>query len=115
MVEITYTQNGDYLIPDIQLTPIEEESLGKYGRMRRAFLKEQQPMLYDSLTLTEKLFPHLYEIQRTASTRVEQIMGELLKKNPPPDKMTDQMGWVRHMNSLKAQAEETVLQELIYN
>ena len=115
MVEITYTREGDYLIPDIQLTPVKPEALGKYGRMRMAFLKEHNPMLYNSLTLTEKLFPHLYEIQRTASRRMEQSMGELLKKNPPPDKMTDQMGWVRHMNSLKAQAEESVLEELIYN
>ena len=115
MTEITYSSSGDYLIPDIQLMPIKPGNLGKYGRMRRAFLKEHRPILFDSLTLTEELFPHLYEVQRTASRRVEQIMGELLKKNPPPDKMDDQMGWVRYMNSLKAQAEETVLVELIYN
>ena len=52
MVEITYTWNGDYQIPDIGLTPVEAEPLGKYGRMRRAFLKEHCPILYDSLTLT---------------------------------------------------------------
>ena len=80
-----------------------------------AFLKEHRPILFDSLILTEELFPHLYEIQRTASRRVEQIMGELMKKNPPPEKMNNQLGWVRHMNSLKAQAEETVFEELIYN
>ena len=114
MVEITYTWNGDYQIPDIGLTPVEAEPLGKYGRMRRSFLKEHRPILYDSLTLTEKLFPHLYEVQRTATARVGLIMEELLRKNPPPDKMADQMGWVRHMNSLKAQAEEVVLDELIY-
>ena len=102
MIEITYSQNGDYLIPDIRLTPIEPEPLGKYGRMRKVFLREERPILYDSLTLTEKLFPHLHEIQRTASRRVEQLMEELIKKDPPPDKMADQMGWVRHMNSLKA-------------
>ena len=83
--------------------------------MRRAFLKEHRPILFDSLTLTEELFPHLYEVQKTASRRVDQIMGELLKKNPPPDKIEDQMGWVRHMNSLKTQAEEAVLDELIYS
>lgn len=115
MTEITYSSSGDYLIPDIQLTPIKPENLGKYGRMRRAFLKEHRPILFDSLTLTEELFPHLYEIQRTASRRVEQIVRELMKKNPPPDKIEDQMGWVRHMNGLKVQAEETVLEELIYN
>lgn len=115
MTEITYSRNGDYLIPDIQLKQVRQEPLGKYGRMRRAFLMEHKPILFDSLTLAEELFPHLYEVQQTASRRVDQIMGELLEKNPAPDKMTDQMGWVRHMNSLKAQAEEAVLEELICN
>ena len=62
MTEITYSRNGDYLIPDIRLTPVNQEPLGKYGRMRRASLKEHRPILYNSLTLTEKLFPHLYEV-----------------------------------------------------
>ena len=115
MAQITYTRNGDYLIPDIQLTPMKTEPLGKYGRMRRAFLREEKPILFNELLLTEKLFPHLREVQETASRRVDQIMSDLLKVNPAPDKMSDQMGWVRHMNSLKAQAEEIVTEELINN
>ena len=115
MAQITYTRNGDYLIPDIQLTPMTTEPLGKYGRMRRAFLREEKPILFNELLLTEKLFPHLREVQETASRRVDQIMSDLLKMNPAPDKMSDQMGWVRHMNSLKAQAEEIVTEELINN
>lgn len=115
MTEITYSRNGDYLIPDIKLKPVKQEPLGKYGRMRRAYLMENKPILFDSLTLTEELFPHIYEIQKTTSRRVDQIMGVLLEENPAPDKMNDQMGWVRHMNSLKARAEEAVLEELIYN
>ena len=115
MAEITYSRNGDYLIPDIQISAMAAEPLGKYGRMRRAFLKEEKPILFNELLLTEKLFPHLQEIQETASRRVEEIMGELLRENPVPDKMTDQMGWVRHMNSLKSQAEEIVTAELINN
>lgn len=70
-------------------------------------------MLYSDLCLTEKLFPHLWEVQETATRRMEQMMRELLKQNPAPDKKTDQMGWVRHMNSLKAQAEEVVMAELV--
>ena len=115
MAQITYTRNGDYLIPDIQLTPMKTETLGKYGRMRRAFLREEKPILFNELLLTEKLFPHLREVQETALRRVDQIMSDLLKVNPAPDKMSDQMGWVRHMNSLKAQAEEIVTEELINN
>lgn len=113
MNELNYIQNGDYLIPDLQMQQAERRPLGKYGRMRRAFLQEQRPMLYSDLCLTEKLFPHLWEVQETATRRMEQMMQELLAQNPAPDKRTDQMGWVRHMNSLKAQAEEVVMAELI--
>ena len=111
--ELTYTRNGDYLIPDIQLTVTERKPLGKYGRMRRAFLQENRPIQYTNLSLTEQLFPHLWEVQETASRRVDQLMSELMKQNPPPNRKTDQMGWVQHMNSLKAQAEEIVTAELI--
>lgn len=114
MNKITYTQNGDYLIPDIELSPFEAKPLGKYGRMRRSFLKEHNPILFSDLVLSEQLFPHLWEINETAHRRVEQLMTELLEKNPAPDKQTHQMAWVQHMNSLKAQAEESVLSELVY-
>ncbi|MCD8225402.1 MAG: TnpV protein [Clostridiales bacterium] len=114
-MELTYRQNGDYQIPNITLKETSQEPLGKYGRMRRAFLKEHRPILYSDLSMTEQLFPHLREIDETAHRRVDQLMKELLQKNPAPDKMTQQMAWVQHMNSLKAQAEETVLTELVYN
>ena len=113
MNEMTYTQVGDYQIPDIELKNTETKPLGKYGRMRRAFLQENNPMLLNDLILSEQLFPHLQEIDETAHRRVEQLMTELLEKNPAPDKVTQQMAWVQHMNSLKAQAEEIVTAELI--
>ncbi len=89
------------------------EALGKYGRMRRAFLQENNTLLYNHLILTEKLYPHLWEIQETATARMEQMMADLLKANPAPDKKLNQMAWVQHMNMLKAQAEEVILTELI--
>ena len=89
------------------------EAPGKYGRMRRAFLQENNTLLYNHLILTEKLYPHLWEIQETATARMEQMMAELLKANPAPDKKSNQMAWVQHMNMLKAQAEEVILTELI--
>ena len=113
MMELNYTKNGDYLIPDIQLSVQEQKPLGKYGRMRRAFLQENNTLLYNHLILTEKLYPHLWEIQETATARMEQMMADLLKANPAPDKKLNQMAWVQHMNLLRAQAEEVILTELI--
>lgn len=115
MAELTYTKAGDYLIPDIRLEEMEDRPLGKYGRMRRSYLEENNQLLYNHLALTGKLFPHLWEIQDTADARVKQIMDGLLKADPAPDKKTRQMDWVRHMNCLKAQAEEIVIAELINN
>ena len=79
---LTYTRCGDYLIPDIRLSYVSDKPLGKYGRMRRVFLVENNPILLDDMILTEILFPHLWEIDETAHRRVEQIMTELLEKNP---------------------------------
>ena len=115
MAELTYTRNGDYLIPDITLEQSADRPLGKYGRMRRTYLQEHNTLLYNHLILTGKLFPHLLEIQDAAESRLEQIMDALLKQNPAPDKKNRQMDWVRHMNALKAQAEEIILAELINN
>ncbi len=113
MAELTYTRNGDYLIPDIRLDEADSRPLGKYGRMRRAYLQENNTLLYNHLILTGKLWAHLLEIQDAAESRMEQIMEALLKADPAPDKKTRQMDWVRHMNSLRAQAEEVILAELI--
>ena len=111
--EITYTQNGDYQIPDIQMSVTEQKPLNRFGRMRRTWLQENNPVLYSDLVLTEQLFPHLWEIQETAQSRMELLMAQLLETNPAPDKKADQMGWVQHMNMLRAQAEEIVTAELI--
>ena len=111
---LTYTQCGDYYIPDIRLEHTGTQTLGKYGRMRRAFLEQNKPMLFNDMVLTETLFPHLWEVQKTCKKRMELSMADLLAKNPAPDKATQQLAWVAHMNSLKAQAEEIVLRELVY-
>ena len=105
---------GDYFIPTIELKPVEDKILNKYGRMRRVFLQEHNPILFDDLVLTEQLFPHLYEVQEITEKRVEVIMAGLLEKNPAPNKETDAMAWVRHMNLLKEMVEEIVVREVIY-
>ena len=113
-MELTYTMQGDYLIPDLTLSE-EETHIGKYGMLRKTYLKNHRKGLYASLMLSGKLNSHLSEIDQTARERVELITAKLLEKDPAPDKVTDPMGWTGHMNSLKHQAEETVLTELIYN
>lgn len=91
---LTYTRCGDYLIPDIQLNHTSDKPLGKYGGMRRVFLAENNPILLDDMILMETLFPHLWEIDETARRRVEEILTELLKKNPALDKTTQQLVWM---------------------
>ena len=113
--KLTCTKCGDYYIPDIRLAHTEAQTLGKYGRMRRTFLEQHNPMLFNDMVLAETLFPHLWEVQQTCDKRIDLLIAELLAKNPAPDKATQQLAWVAHMNSLKAQAEEIVASELIYN
>ena len=100
--ELIYTSCGDYLIPDIRLSYTSDKPLGKYGRMRRAYLEQNNPMLLDDLILTETLFPHLWKIDEIAHCRMEWLTEELLERNPAPDKATQQLAWIQHMNMLKA-------------
>ena len=111
---LSYTQTGDYLLPNLTLHQ-PKTPLGKYGRMRLSFLRQQRPVLYNTMLLNGSLYPHLMEVEQTAESQMQQTMQGLLKQNPAPNKEQHQMGWVQHMNSLKAQAEELVLNELIYS
>ena len=111
---LNYTKIGDYQLPNLTLSQ-PKTPLGKYGRMRRNYLKQYRPVLYNSMLLNGTLYPHLMELEQTAESRMQQTMVQLLKQNPAPDKESRQMAWVQHMNSLKAQAEELVMTELIYN
>ena len=114
---MNYIQNGDYLIPDLKLSQQPEKPLGKYGRMRKTYLKEHRPILYNQMLLSEKLYPHLLEIDETAQSRLEQLMPQLTKDAGATEqlKASDPMKWVGLMNNLRNAAEETVLAELIYN
>ena len=116
MNELTYTRSGDYWIPNLSLSQQETQPLGKYGRMRKVYLQEHRPVLWNSLILTEKLYPHLREIDETANSRLERMMPELMQSAGVTEalKASDPMKWVGLMNSLKAQAEEVILAELIY-
>lgn len=115
---LTYTRCGDYFIPDIRLNNTSEQKpLGKYGRMRKAYLKEHNFPTWNALVLSERLYPHLHEVDETANCRMDQVMPELMKLNGVTEglKVKDQMAWINLMNAYKAQAEESILSELIYN
>ena len=80
MSSLTYTQNGDYLIPNLVLDPAPSKPLGKYGRMRKAYLKEHRRLIYNQMLLSGSLFPHLQEVDETAHQRLEQMMPQLAKE-----------------------------------
>ena len=111
---VTYSTIGDYQLPNLTLSQ-PRKPLGRYSRMRRMYLMEHRPVLYNSMLLNGSLHPHLLEVEQTAENQKQQMMTELLKANPAPDKATNQMAWVQHMNSLRAQTEELVMNELIYS
>ncbi|MDD4833384.1 MAG: TnpV protein [Lutispora sp.] len=105
---------NDYLIPDLTL-PEEETHIGKYGMLRKTYLKNHRKGTYASLMLSGQLNSHLTEIDQTAKERIETMVAKLLTENPAPDKATDPIAWTGHMNNLKHSAEETILVELVYN
>ena len=117
MSSLTYRRNGDYQIPNLSLSEKNQQPLGKYGRLRKAYLKEHRPILWNSMILSETLYPHLREIDQTANSRMELIMPQLMQEAGVTEalKASDPMKWSGVMNSLKAQAEETILRELIYS
>ena len=119
MAELTYTQVGDYLIPNLMMDgedESEEMPLGKYGMLKETFLKEHHHGTYTSMLLTGRLEPHLREIGRQAQEQVDRMVAELKKQNGVNEAMKarDQMGWVQAVNSFTAQAEEIVLVEIVY-
>ena len=117
MKELTYSRCGDYYIPDLKLSEQAETLIGKYGRMRKRYLEKHRPVLYNNLILQEKLYPHLLEIDKAANERMETLMPQLMKAAGVNEtlKAADQMRWAGLMNALKAQAEEMILSELIFD
>ena len=117
MTELTYTKNGDYRIPDLKLSEEpESKPLGKYGMLRKTYLQEHRPILWNQMILSETLFPHLREIDETARQRLERTMPELTKLAGVTEnlKATDMMSWVRKMNILMNRVQETVMKEVIF-
>jgi len=110
----TYTQVGDFLLPDLVVE--ECEPAGKYGRMRKRYLKEHRPILFNTMLLSDKLYQHLSEIDCACKGRIEQLTQQMAQREGVTEglKAADQMEWVRRMNSIYNRAEEIVLNELVY-
>lgn len=112
---LSYTLHGDYYLPDLEINE-EEPTYGKYGIMRKQFLKEHRSGRYQYLVLTGKLTKHLNQIDKEVREKVEMLMEQMAEQWGVTEelKMQDQMEWVRRMNNIKNIAEELVLMEIIY-
>ena len=115
-MELTYIQNGDYLIPNLVANSEPEEPLTKYGLMRKNFLKEHRRGTYSGMMLEGELKEHCLMIQKQAEERMDHLTSEMAKSQGVNEalKASDQMKWVGMMNNIRASAEEIVLSELIY-
>ena len=112
---IDYVLVGDYYIPDLKL-PEENRPIGKYGRMHREYLKENNLALFNDLLLSCQLWTYLADINEQALERLQVIISQMQKAESVTEKMKEdnQWGWVQKMNSIFNRAEEIVLSELIY-
>ena len=114
-MELTYTQRGDYLLPN--LTTAEAPKIGKYGMLRHTFLRENRKGTFTALMMTGRLNAHLEETDRAANEMMERLTSEMAKAQNVTEslKASNQMEWVRRMNTIRSAAEETVMSELIYS
>ena len=112
---MSYTLHGDYYLPDLVLRE-EEPTYGKYGMLRKQFLKEHRLARYQYLLLTGKLNEHLNQIDQESRKQMEMLMGQMVERQGVTEKLKvqDQMKWVRLMNNIKASAEEIVLKNMVY-
>ena len=112
---LSYTLHGDYYLPDLEINE-EEPTYGKYGIMRKQFLKEHRSARYQYLVLTGKLTEHLNQIDKELREKVEMLVEQTAGQWGVTEelKMQDQMEWVRRMNNIKNVAEEMVISEIVY-
>ena len=114
-MNLSYTMQGDYLLPNLEVP--EAPKVGKYGMLRRSFLRSHRKALYIGMMLADKLNTHLEEVDRQANEMLEKLLQKLSKEQGVTEelKAKDQMLWVQLMNNLRQAAEEVVLKELIYS
>ncbi len=115
-MELTYTQVGDYLLPNLVMDPQPEENVGVWGRRRKRYLKERRDGTYTAMVLKGTLTQHLIDTDEAA----QEMMGTLLRQMAQTEGVTeelkrrDQMAWVQRMNSIRTRAEEIVRNEYIF-
>ena len=111
----TYRTEGDYFVPNL-IVPPDTNRLGKYGHMRRRYLKECHTTLYNAMLLNGTLDKHLAEIEQSCYVRITAIVSAMVRQEGVTEqlKATDQMEWVRRINNIQNCAEEIVLSELVY-
>lgn len=114
---IHYTLHGDYYLPDLELPEKASAPIGRYGRMRKAYLEEHRPGLYERLLLSGKLYEHLSEIDTCCAERMDRMVRQMADAEGITEelKSRDQMAWVGRMNSIRQRAEESVLRELVFD
>ena len=114
-MEMQYIRVGDYFIPDLEL-PQESRPIGRWGRMRREYLREHKPIQYNCLLLSGKLWTYLADLNEQAQDRLERIIEQMKTDEGISEalKASDPMAWVGAMNNIRNRAEEIILQELIY-
>ena len=115
-MELTYTMKDGYRLPDLLPPQEPETALGKYGLLRRRYLKEHRKVLFTNLLTSGRLNEHLAEIDRTAKERMEQLVTEMARTEGVTEevKANDPQSWGRKMNSIRNRANETVMQEIVY-
>ena len=116
MSEITYSRQGDYLIPDLTLPTEPELPLGRYALMHRDYLEKHKRVTYLNLLTSGRLNGHLHEVEQTALQRLELLTKQLSAEQGVTEELKEKapMQWVGLMNNIRSQAEEVILTELIY-
>ena len=114
--EITYTQQGDYLLPDLKLPEQPKVKIGIWGRRHKRYIKQYHKLLYFNLLTSCKLVEYLADIDREAAEMFEKLVNQLAKKEGVTEhlKMENQMSWVGRMNNICNRAIEIINSELIY-
>ncbi len=114
-MEITYTKHGDYYYPDLALPPQPTEDIGRFGRMRKKYLKEHQPDTFALMLMENTMMQHLIDIDRQANEQIDLITSQLAHAEGVTEdlKAHDQLGWIQAINSCRARAEEQVIREIV--
>ena len=112
----TYTQQGDYLLPDIKLPEQPDYEIGVWGQRRRRFLKEHHRVLYYNMLAKCTLYPHLSDTEQQAQRMFDRLVNQLSGKEGITEKLKaeDQMLWIQQMNNIRSRAIEIVNIELIW-